>query len=232
LPRVGLFVLRSLVAFITVAAIACVVYLAWDDIVRVPRSLFAEDPRSGSEFAELSLEPDESALDRDAVARYVLTEREIERLFDEMRENFQNHRDNLVRREVNRIALSNASEQVKLRASFLLDYLQEPDFTTFGDGFSYETVSSDPPLHDGTYVRWRGRIANLDVGEDVIRFDLLVGYETGQVLQGIVPVTLEFAVVLRNNDPVELIAQVVSTGGSIALRTTSIRVLPPGELSE
>lgn len=229
LPRIGPYVPRSLVVLLSIAAIAGVVYFLWDPITTLPGRIIDREERSGSEFTRL--ERGEELVREENGARYVLDATEVEDLFANMQRNFSDRRDNLVRRDINRITLSNASDAVKQRAEYLRDYLEVPDFTDFADGFSFQEVAEDPPLYHDTFVRWRGRVANLDIGEERIRFDLLVGYETGQVLVGIVPAVLDFAVILRNNDPIEVIGRLDAVSNNpIALAVTSIRVLALSEV--
>lgn len=230
LPPVGLYIPRVLIVLTVVAALASSLFLFRAPIATVWDGLRNRESRQGSEYTRLNR--GEDLLRSENGARYVLDESEIEEIFDRMRENFADHRDNLVRLDINRITLSNAAESVRQRAEYLRDFLEIPDFAGFRDGFEYLEVAEDPPLYHGTYVLWRGRVANLDIGDDLIRFDLLVGYETGQVLVGIVPATLDFAVLLRNNDPVELVGRIdVDEQSPVSLQVTSIRVLAPSEIA-
>lgn len=189
------------------------------------------DPRPGSELVTLS-RPLPDLVERDGEYRYELTPAEVERLFERIGEYFNDNRDNLVRRELNRIASSNAQSQIKARAALLKDYLTKPDFSNFRNGFSWSEVTSDLVLYEQTHIRWKGRVANLRIDPDRIRFDLLVGYHTGQVVEGIVPVELGFAVLLENNNPVEIIGSVHPLGNnSFMIRGSSIRLLSRQELN-
>ncbi len=229
LPPIGPFVPRRVVLVVFVLAAAILLFINRESLMRIPELVLRQDSRSGSEFTQIS--PDTPIVDDESTSRYVLSEREIEALFADMRRDFDDRRDNRVRLSINRIVLSNATEQVKARARYLLDFLEQPTFTSFGDGFEFQEVAADPPLFDGVYVRWRGRVANLVIGEETISFDLLVGYESGQVLLGTIPSRLDFTVLLRNNDPVELIGRVRSDLDPFSLETVSIRVLSPGEIA-
>ncbi|WP_018525245.1 tetratricopeptide repeat protein [Alkalispirochaeta alkalica] len=200
----------------------------------IPRALFAApEPRPGVELVHIAGHTPDQLLDSsDDPARFDLTPREIEALFRRVGDLFQKGRDNLVRKELNRIAASNAAPGIKARAATIRDYLHTPDFATFQDGFTYTEAVRDPELHHQVYVRWQGRVANLRIGESLITFDLLVGYHTGQVLEGIVPVSLDFAVVLENNAAVEIIALLdTKPDGSFRARVSSIRILSPREMT-
>ncbi len=169
--------------------------------------------RPGHQFLEFNLR-DYSISDYSQFAQLIFTDQELEQEIQKVRRAFHQIKDNLVRYHGNRVLLSNAPLEVKDRISLLFGQLVEPTFTNFTDGFSYAEVSQDSLLYNGVYVQWRGRIANLEVTETSLDFELLVGFETGRILQGRVPVQLEFAADLRGGESVELIAQVSSDNNS------------------
>jgi hypothetical protein len=160
--------------------------------------------------------------------RYVYTDSEIVELVERVGELFNDFRDNLARREANRILLSNASPLVKERIRLVSGYFRTPTFVDFRDNFSYDEVAAQPWLYEGCHVRWRGQTSNIDVGGDAIRFTLLVGYESERVLEGTVPVSVPFTADIQPG-AVELIGRVESTGGDIRLVATSIRRIMPQE---
>jgi hypothetical protein len=159
---------------------------------------------------------------------HTLTEREIERAFADAKRYFAEFRDNLALREINRLLRSNASETVKTQARTISSFIPEPDFTTITDPFPFATVVSDPTLYEGAFAVWRGRTSNLRVGEDSIRFDLLVGYDTNEVLEGVVPVVVDFAIELANGRPVEVLGKITVAEPDIGLRAVSIHKLADG----
>ncbi len=167
----------------------------------------AGEPRAGEEAVRFNEEPD-SWLSYEGEFRYVFSASEVEDLFDRGVRYFHNFRDNMARREMNRILLSNASSTVKERSRLLTDYIQEPDFSSFQDNFSYADVAEEPWLYEGCYVRWRGRVANLMIDDETIRFDLMVGYEDGRVLEGVVKAVVPFGVGLDAGESVALIGRV------------------------
>jgi tetratricopeptide (TPR) repeat protein len=182
------------------------------------------EPRPGEEEVRFNEAP-ESWLSYEGEFRYVFTAAEAEERFDRAVEYFHDFRDNLARREINRILSSNAADPVKERARLLIDYMQEPDFADFQDNFSYAEVAAEPWLYEGCYVRWRGRVANLEIG-DTIRFDLMVGYEDGRVLEGVADVRVPFGVSLDAGESVELIGRVIVGDARVEyLEVASIRRL-------
>lgn len=231
LPPIGWFVPRWIAVPAVLAIIAGTAVLAAPMVAQVLRA--AGDRRPGTEFVipehsdtDLVTPPDEE--------RFVLTDREAERLLADIGRAFNDRRDNLVRRELNRIRLSNARPSIRERAELIREYLETPDFSSFQDNYSWDEVADDPALHAGVYVRWKGRVANLAIGEEAITFDFLAGYHTRRVLDGIVPAVLRFSVLLENDQAVELIGQVVpdpAVDAGFSLAVGSIRRLAPAELS-
>lgn len=232
LPSRGIYVPRSIVLAATLLIITSGAFFFGPRLLTIIGDLFPDRyDREGTELLEID----------DAIARvsqegsessdlrlFELTEDEVNSLLREIIREFNNGRDNLVRREINRIRYSNAAYQIKEKARLLEAYLVEPDFVSMDDNFTYSEVESEPLLYDGVFVKWRGRIANQAVGDQSISFDLLVGYEDGRVLEGIVPVEVPFAVLIEEGSSVELIASVVPLGGNetpFALRVRDIRTL-------
>ncbi|MBA7639744.1 hypothetical protein ES703_47404 [subsurface metagenome] len=137
-----------------------------------------------------------------------LSEEEIKQTFNRAKSYLLQYQDNLALRETNRIILSNASAYVKERARLLKSFVQEPDFSTIKDSFSFREVAENPPLYEGCYVVWAGKAANVQIGGAAITFDLLVGYQQEEELLGIVPVVLDFAADLENGDAVEILGKI------------------------
>ncbi len=189
----------------------------------VVRDLFeAERPRrEGLEPISSSALPDELTGEAEGV-RYELSDQEVAQLVARVGELFNDFRDNLARREANRILQSNASPLVKERIRLVAGYFREPTFVDFRDNFTYAQVASEPWLYEGVYVRWSGQTSNIRVGEEAITFTLLVGYETERVLEGTVPVTVPFAADVEPG-AVELIGRVSYRDREIALTATGIR---------
>ncbi len=158
--------------------------------------------------------------------RYVYNDEQIEELVERVGELFNDFRDNLARREANRILLSNASPLLKERIRLVTSYFRTPTFVNFRDNFSYDEVAAEPWLYDGCHVRWSGQTSNIDVADDAIRFTLLVGYESERVLEGTVPVTVPFTADVQPGS-VELIGRVEPRDGEITLVATSIRRIAP-----
>jgi len=140
---------------------------------------------------------------------FILTEAEIEKALGDVNKHLLAYRDNLAMREINRILLSNAHQDVRLRVEGLLRNIRVPSFADFKDNFRYDEVAREPYLYRGCYVVWRGRATNIIVGKEDIRFDFLVGYEDERTLEGIVPVVVPFSADVTVNFPLEILARIV-----------------------
>jgi tetratricopeptide (TPR) repeat protein len=223
--------LRAGRSLLLLAAVAAVVLGSWLFVYALDRGVFGGpqgDPRPGDELLILDDESVDDLIAYSGTFRYTYTEDEIEQLVRELRDYFHDGRDNLARRHANRLLLSNASVEIKRRVSLLSDYFRAPDLVSLEDNFEYPLVAQEPWLYQGCYVKWRGRVTNLEISDDVIAFDFLVGFEDGQVLQGIVPTRFFFGVSVEPGTNVELLGEVTNVeAGSFALRGRAVRLLGP-----
>ncbi len=192
----------------------------------LPRYLPQRGPGGRPQVREVRLSAGQPALDSNpGAARYPLTEKQIQESFERTKRLLLQYRDNLATREVNRILLSNASAYVKEKARLLATFTRVPDFTTVRDSFGFREVAVDPPLYADCFVVWRGKVANLRVSAGALSFDLLVGYESQQQLQGVVQVDAAFAAELADGDAVEVLGRVVLPSGKLALEAVSLHRL-------
>ena len=164
-------------------------------------------------------------------ARFILSENEIKAGVADIRSAFREYRDNRARIVLNKLMQSNASEVTKTQLRGLSTHFKEPGFTNFRDNYDYGSVLTDPRLHAGVYVMWRGRIANLVKAEQSISFNFLLGYDNSKVVSGTVPVTMGFAANIHDGDPIELIGQVrpQTTAAHFSLQARAIRLIKGNE---
>jgi hypothetical protein len=227
MPREPWTVPKAFWVVLLLAALGALAYVATPPLITVIGDLGGEQ-REGSELVTLPAEGD--TLDSRGEFRLILTQDELASTLRRAREYFNEYRDNMAQREINRVLASNASQEIRERARLLENYLREPDFTTFRDNFSYNEIDGQPWLYQKTYVRWKGTVSNLEFGEERIAFDFLVGYQDRRVLEGVVPAYLEFAALLEGGMAVELIGEVemAENDSGFRLRVTSLRMLEPG----
>lgn len=176
-----------------------------------------------SEISRLDLDIQESYVNDNAEnPRYRIDEKELKKNYTQIIALFHDYKDNLARREINRLLLSNASKELKGKLLLLEGHIRTPSFSSLGTNFPYGEVAEDPLLYEKCYVIWKGRVSNLRVESDAIRFDFLVGYETGRIVEGIVPVTVPFAVDIDPAYPIEILGQVKLRNNGILLQAESV----------
>lgn len=154
--------------------------------------------------------------------RYVLTERQVLLTYQQARDYFQNYRDNASQVEINRLLSSNASLAIKQKARLLMTYLSEPGFDTIKDNYPYAKVTEDPSLYLDCWIVWKGMATNIDATQNTIAFDFLVGYDTRNKLEGIVPVRFGTYMEIDPSRPLELLAKITESGGKFALEGRSV----------
>ena len=143
--------------------------------------------------------------------RFVLTRQQILDDYEKGRIFFTERRDEAARLELNRILESNASESIKNKARMLISFidLDVPGFDTLKDRFSFVDVCRDPIVYRNCHVIWRGMATNLQMEDNTTSFDLLVGYDTRNTLEGIVPVHFDFSIPVNLASPLEVLGRIV-----------------------
>jgi len=216
----GVWALRVAVVLIIGAA---AVGGTWWGLVLVKGSPAAAEARKGPDFSSFPSSGD--AVQPGSSFSVTLTPDEVRQGWERAKKAFQDYSDSRARYEINRLLLSNASAAVKERARDLLPFLHEPDFSRPDDSSSYQEVRISPALYEGCTVRWSGVLTNLVSGDKKITFDLLLGYQDGQVVEGIVPVELAFAALLKNSQVIEVLGRVALRDGRWWIQGTSLRDL-------
>lgn len=154
---------------------------------------------------------------------YELTGEEIRELFDSAVEDFHNFDDNSLQMKINKIRLSNASEELKNKISMIESLIQQPTFLSLKTKFNYRDIVRDPMLYRNCYVLWTGKVTNVNIGTEKITFDFLVGYEEETVLEGIVFVEIPFEANINETVPLEILGQIRYRNGKIIVTAVSIR---------
>ena len=150
--------------------------------------------------------------------------RGIKKAYNQALEYFEERRDNMAQREVNRVLNSAASTGLKQKARSLMGYFEAPGFDSLKDNFSYRDVAEQSSLYLDCYVDWSGRASNVERGDSSLSFDLLVGYEDLKDLEGIVRVYFDFLPdrALDPEKPVRVLGKVDVDGNKIVLKGRSI----------
>ncbi|GHU35242.1 hypothetical protein FACS1894172_16740 [Spirochaetia bacterium] len=192
--------------------------------------------REGLELSALSWEEKNHNAVSEGDFAYTLSQQHIVDYYEKARSLFNDYHDEQAKVALNRILESNATESVKNKARILISYMNVPGFDTLKDRFSYADVLSEPLLYRNCYVLWRGRAANLDMQQESTTFSFLIGYDSRNIVEGIVPVSFDFAVPVNTEQPLEILGKVIPVeseqGTSIRLQGTALhqaRILLTGE---
>ncbi len=180
------------------------------------------------DLTELSLSVDEknNAQEKDLSGQtygYILSDKQISKSYLDAMDYFQSHRDNAAQVEINRLLNSNASVSIKKKAQVLMGYLEEPTFDTLTDNPLYKAVEAEPALYLDSWVSWGGKITNAVVFEDgSYSCQLLVGYETGEVVEGIITVRFASEPNITPDQPVKILGKISLEDGKIYLKGRAI----------
>ncbi|MDA3939089.1 MAG: hypothetical protein PF693_07255 [Spirochaetia bacterium] len=163
-----------------------------------------------------------SLTNNDIKSYYQFSDKKIRRVFELIREYFDNYQDNLAMREINRLLLSNADELTKEKVILLSSYISIPGFSTLKTNYSYQEFLQEPKIYQNCYVHWKGRLSNLITNDNHIMFDFLVGYDDKKILEGIIPVTLNFGARIDSNFPIEVLGKIINTENEYVLEAISV----------
>lgn len=192
-----------------------------------PKPVYYDETRRSVADLALSKDEQKNPQEKDlsgTIIHYFLNEVEITKSYEAALDYFQQGRDNMAQVEINRILNSNATFSIKQKANVLKGYLVDPGFDTLKDNFSYSEVKKNPELYLDCWVDWSGKIANMQVMEDFMRFELLVGYEKQIKLEGTVPVLIPMipAPEIAGERPLRVLGKVGLDSGFLILNAKSV----------
>ncbi len=186
-----------------------------------PRGQQYTGPRADLSKLELSSEEKTDAKEKDLSTQsyaFVLSNKEINKRYNNALQYFQAHRDNAAQIEVNMILNSDASVAVKKKARLLMGYFEVPDFDTIRDVPSYADVAANPAVYIDCWVNWGGKISNAVTYEDgSYSCDFLVGDETLSKYEGSVRVRFSADPGVDVSKAVKILGKIVIEDGSVCL---------------
>jgi len=170
---------------------------------------FKAKQRQTAEFV-LSNQERRESVQVEGYYMYILTRDQAVSLYDKALSLFTAYRDEEAKKSINRILESNASEGIKSRARLLMDNMEVPRFDNFkrADNPSLADVKSETAIYRNVYVIWKGMATNVEVTDKGTTFDLLVGYDTRKILEGIVPVVFYDPVAINTERPLEVLGKI------------------------
>ena len=163
---------------------------------------------------------------------YILTRDEATTIYDRALSLFSAYRDEGAKININRILESNASESLKNKARLLLTYMEVPGFDNFkqADNPSFADVKNEPVVYRNVHVIWRGMATNVNITDENMTFDFLVGYDTRRTLEGIVPVVFDKPVVINTERPLEVLGKIVLTSSYTDIILEGVAIHQSGRL--
>ncbi len=219
-PRPGVQEKRGKIISITMVVLILLISVG----VIVPYILKTREfpKRANLEELELTRNEKKHVVDMEGTYLYILTEQDILDAYSKAHSYFHAKRDNAAQVEINRIISSNASFSIKQKARLLMDYLEEPAFDTIKDEYSFAQVKEEPLLYLDCWVVWTGMPTNIKSGSYSTAFNLLVGYDTRQKLEGVVTVSCKFVSKIDSDKPVTILGQVKMKDKQIYLEAKGI----------
>ena len=148
---------------------------------------------------------------------FMLSNTEITESYANAQRYFHSYRDNAAQIEINRILNSNAVPSIKQKARLLMDYLAAPTFDTITDNPSYSDVARNVALYMDCFAVWSGRVANAQMRGTSYRCDFLVGYETQEKIEGIVPLSFASNPGITSAQPVRVLGKITMENGRLCL---------------
>ena len=213
------------IAMICLPIIACVVGCVCA-FSFFPRGQQYTGPRADLSKLELTVDEKSDAKEKDMSTqsyKFVLTNKEITKKYDNALQYFQSHRDNAAQIELNYLLNSNAALSIKQKAAVLMGYFETPDFDSIKDVPSYSDVVSNYLLYVDCWVDWGGKISNAVTYENgSYSCDLLVGDESLSKYEGTVNVKFDSTPVIDGSQPVRILGKIMIDGSTVCLKGRAV----------
>jgi tetratricopeptide (TPR) repeat protein len=215
------------------AALAASLILALAGVIPVPGSRGKRPVISGSALEKADRE---KPVEVGGAYQYILTQNQVLETYEKAFSLFTAYRDDAARIELNRLIESNASEGIKNKCRLLISSMEVPGFDTYNmrDNPAYADVIKEPVLYRDSHGIWRGMATNVEAIPNRTSFDLLVGYDTKKVLEGIVRVEFKEALALNSEKPLEVLGRIVpvSVDTGIDIRIEGVAIHQTGILEQ
>jgi hypothetical protein len=100
--------------------------------------------------------------------------------------------------------------------------MEDPDFTTIKDNYSYTQVAEDPYLYLDCWVIWAGRVTNVVETPSSTGGEFLIASDNLAKIDGIIPMRLDTAVSLDPQKPLRILGQIALQDGKLLLKGRSV----------
>lgn len=186
------------------------IYYFWNDLINLYDISRHPDYNNIEQIVIKDYDP--SILDSPKKTKqpFSYSEDEIKQIFNRIKRLIISEDYDQAQVEINRIYLSNASLNVRVKTEILETYLIKPDYAVFENVFTLDDVTVNPALYHNVFIKWKGRVVNKKVFDDHLTFDLVVGdIDKGEV-SALIPVLFKRAVIIDNNDILEIFGRIDS----------------------
>ncbi|WP_461247658.1 tetratricopeptide repeat protein [Treponema sp. R6D11] len=206
---------KTIINIAIILAAAFVIFFVVLINVKALPNPFKRNQRPTADFV-LSNQERRESVQVDGIYKYILTRDQAINYYDKALSLFTSYRDEEAKKSLNRILESNASEGLKSRARLLMDNTQVPGFDNFkkADNPALADVRAEPAIYRNVHVIWKGMATNVTITDEGTTFDLLVGYDTRKILEGIVPVVFFGPVSINTEKPLEVLGKITITDSS------------------
>lgn len=205
--------------------LACALCSVFLFVVR-PRANKYNFLRADLAALELTSQEKSSAKEKDLTAqsyKYILTNKEITKRYNDALQYFQTHRDNAAQMEVNAILNSDATLSIKQKAQVLAGYFDVPDFDSIRDVPAFSDASKNPILYLDCWVDWGGKISNAVTYPDgTYSCDLLVGDDGLLHYEGTVTVRFDSVPVINGEENAKILGRIIMEDGKLCLKGRSV----------
>ena len=104
-----------------------------------------------------------------------------------------------------------------------MSYLEIPTFDSLSDSPEYSDVQKEPALYMDCWAAWGGKITNAVLNNDgSYTCQLLVGYESGKVVDGIVTVNFRVTPNIAFDQPVRILGKISSEDNRVYLEGRAV----------
>lgn len=192
----------------------------------IPRNNYVEGERKDLTELILTKEEEKAPQETDLSGQnysYILSNKQITESYSNILMYFQSRRDNAAQIEINRLLNSNASYSIKQKVSVLMTYLETPTFDSINDVPSYADVQEDPSLYLDCFVAWDGKISDALVSADgTYSCRLLVGYDSGEKLDGIINVRFDRDPKIVSDQAVKILGKISQEDKKLYLKGKAV----------
>ena len=132
---------------------------------------------------------------------YSFTENEVRKNFDYIKDKIKKEDVNAAQIMLNTLRQSNISQAIRFKLDILEEFIEQPDYYHFKNTIHYQEIKQNPLIYQNIYVKWHGRIVNsvYDKKEKLIGFNLIIGNEEEGIVDAVIPVVFNKAVIAENN---------------------------------